>query len=166
MYALGYHLQPGHKSDWEIGWNRVTRTYDEDRSAPASDQSIYGRLDFYNYIGYGAQPWKLIKWVRMKFKPAKSRSFVMKKGKTADLSRFSLSGTTIPNMPECPVKSQGKFFNCTLRDNNVVRTAVGDLELWLARVNKSDLFGHFKAWLYQHAVLPRILCPLFVFDSD
>ena len=42
---------------------------------------------------------------------------------------------------------------------------VGDLELWLTRVDKSGLPGCFKAWIYQHAVLPRILWPLFVYNS-
>ena len=46
-----------------------------------------------------------------------------------------------------------------------VWAAVGDLELWLARVNKSGLLGRFKAWVYQHVVLPRILWLLSVYDS-
>ena len=52
---------------------------------------------------------KLIAWARMKFKPAKSRSFVMKKGRTADNFRFPLSGTTIPTLSEYPLKSLGKY---------------------------------------------------------
>ena len=108
---------------------------------------------------------KLIAWARMKFKPAKSRSFVMRKGGTADKFRFSIAGTMIPTLSECPVKSLGKIFDTTLRDTNTVRTAVGDLELWLTRVDKSGLPGRFKAWIYQNAVLPRILWPLFVYDS-
>ena len=58
---------------------------------------------------------------------------------------------------ECPIKSLGMIFNCTLRDTNTVRALVGDLELWLARVDKSGLPGRFKAWIYQHMVLPRIM---------
>ena len=101
----------------------------------------------------------------MKFRPAKSRSFVMKKGRTADKFRFSIAGTMIPTLSECPVKSLGKIFDTTLRDTNAVRAAVGDLELWLTRVDKSSLLGRFKAWIYQHTVLPRILWPLLVYDS-
>ena len=108
---------------------------------------------------------KLIAWARMKFKPTKSRSFVMKKGRTADKFRFSIAGTMIPTLSECPVKSLGKIFDTTLRDTNAVRAAVGDLALWLTRVDKSGLPSRFKAWIYQHAVLPRILWPLFVYDS-
>ena len=89
----------------------------------------------------------------------------MKKGGTADKFHFSIAGTMIPTLSECLVKSQGNMFNTTLRDTNAVQTAVGDQEFWLARVDKSGLPGRFKAWIYQHAVLPRILWPLFVYDS-
>ena len=56
---------------------------------------------------------KLIVWARMKFKPAKSRPFVMKKGRTAYNFHFSLLGTMIPTLSECPVKSLGEIFNIT-----------------------------------------------------
>ena len=108
---------------------------------------------------------KLIAWDRIKFKPAKSRSFVMKKGRTANNFHFSRSGTTIPTLLECPVKSLGKIFNSTLRDINAVQAAERELELWLARVNKPGLPGRFKAWVYQHTVMPKILWPLSVYDS-
>ena len=108
---------------------------------------------------------KLIAWARMKFKLAKSRSFIMKKGRTADKFHFSIVGTMIPTLLECPIKSLGKIFDTTLRDTNAVRAAVGDLELWLTRVDESGLPGRFKAWIYQHEVHPRILWPLFVYDS-
>ena len=71
----------------------------------------------------------------------------------------------IPTLSECPVKSLGKIFDTTLKDTNAVLAAVGDLELWLTRVDKSGLPGCFKAWIYHHAVLLRILWPLFVYDS-
>ena len=75
----------------------------------------------------------------MKFKPAKSSSFIMKKGRKADNFRFSLSGTTIPTLLEYPVKNLGKIFNNTLRDTHAVRASVGDLEFGLTRVDKSGI---------------------------
>ena len=101
---------------------------------------------------------KLIAWARVKFKPAKSRLFVMKKRRTADKFRFSIAGTMIPTLSECPVKSLGKIFDTTLRDTNAVRAAVGDLELWLTRVDKSGLPGRFKVWIYQHADSVAVIC--------
>ena len=39
---------------------------------------------------------KLIAWARMKYKPTKSRSFVMKKGGTVDKFRFSIGQGYLP----------------------------------------------------------------------
>lgn len=107
---------------------------------------------------------KLITWARMCFKPAKSRSLVIKKGKVADNFRFSISGTTIPTLTDRPVKSLGKTFYSTSTDTLSIRMTISELEVWLAKVDKSGLPGCFKAWIYQHAVLPRILWPLFIYD--
>ena len=121
--------------------------------------SVMGSL----WILHGRE--KLIAWVRRKFKPTKSRSFVVKRGKTPDNFRFSISLTMIPALSECPVKRKGKIFNDTLRDTSAIRSAVDDLELWLTKVDESRLPGRSKVWIYQHAVIPRVLWPLFVHDS-
>ena len=34
----------------------------------------------------------------------------------------------------------------------------------LRKIDKSGLPGKFKAWLYQHAILPRILWPLMLYE--
>lgn len=57
---------------------------------------------------------KLMEWARMSFKPSKSRSMVLKKGKVDDKFRFNIAGTPIPSITEKPVKSLGKMFNRTL----------------------------------------------------
>jgi len=44
----------------------------------------------------------------MSFKPAKSRSLVLKKGKTTDKFRLTLGSTQIPSITEKPVKRLGK----------------------------------------------------------
>lgn len=38
-----------------------------------------------------------------------------------------------------------------------------DLTAWLTAIDKTGLPGKFKAWIYQHGVLPRILWPLLVY---
>ncbi|KAK0142515.1 hypothetical protein N1851_019559 [Merluccius polli] len=37
------------------------------------------------------------------------------------------------------------------------------LEAWLSKVDKTGLPGRFKAWIYQHSILPRILWLLLVY---
>ncbi|KAL6469714.1 hypothetical protein MHYP_G00208330 [Metynnis hypsauchen] len=106
---------------------------------------------------------KLITWARMSFKPAKSRSLVLKKGKVTDRYRFSLAGATIPSITEQPVKSLGKLFHCSLKDSSSIQRTSKELEGWLRCVDRSGLPGRFKAWIYQHSILPRILWPLLVY---
>ena len=107
---------------------------------------------------------KLIAWARMSFKPSKSRSLVLKKGRVVDRFRFTLAGDTIPSISEQPVKSLGKVFDASLKDANSIKKTINDLEEWLRKVDKSGLPGRFRAWIYQHAVLPRILWPLLVYE--
>lgn len=53
---------------------------------------------------------RLIAWARMKFKPAKSRSLVLKNGKVDNSARLKVQGQAIPTVTEQPVKCLGKWF--------------------------------------------------------
>ena len=103
-------------------------------------------------------------WARMYFKPAKSRSLVLKKVKVMEKVRFTVAGETIPTLSKKPIKSLGKTFNNSLKDTAAKQKTIKDLEEWLTKTEKSGLPGRFKACLFQHAVLPRILWPLLVYD--
>ena len=59
---------------------------------------------------------RIMAWACMNFKPAKSRSLVLKKGKVIDRFRFSLGAQQIPSVKEKLVKSFEKVFNCSLND--------------------------------------------------
>ncbi|KAJ3593949.1 hypothetical protein NHX12_006282 [Muraenolepis orangiensis] len=52
---------------------------------------------------------ELVEWAQMRFKPAKSRSMVLRKGKVVDKFRFNIADTAIPSISEKPVKSLEKF---------------------------------------------------------
>ncbi|KAJ3593282.1 hypothetical protein NHX12_005617 [Muraenolepis orangiensis] len=54
---------------------------------------------------------ELVEWARMRFKPAKSRSMVLRKGKVVDKFRFNIADTAIPSISEKPVKSLGKVYH-------------------------------------------------------
>ncbi|KAJ3593137.1 hypothetical protein NHX12_005473 [Muraenolepis orangiensis] len=99
----------------------------------------------------------------MRFKPTKSRSMVLRKGKVVDKFRFNIADTAIPSISEKPVKSLGKVFDCSLRDTTSIQSTCTELDGWLKSVDKSGLPGKFKAWVYQHGILPRILWPLLVY---
>ncbi|XP_061185889.1 uncharacterized protein LOC133193994 [Saccostrea echinata] len=104
-----------------------------------------------------------ITWARMKVKPSKSRSLVIKNGKVKE-ERFKIDGETIPTVSEEPVKCLGKFFNDTLTDRQNVKETCRQLNEWMKTLDKSGLPGKYKAWIYQHGILPRLLWPLLVYD--
>ena len=90
----------------------------------------------------------------MRFKPAKSRSLVLKKGKVQDRFRFKVTGETIPTVSQQPVKSLGKWFTADLNDRQGTREMVTTAIGWMESIEKSGLPGKFKAWCYQHVVAP------------
>ena len=106
---------------------------------------------------------KLIDWARMKFKAAKSRSLVIQKGKVTKKT-FYVTGERIPTVSENPVKCLGKQFDATLGDKENMKNVEQQLAEWLTRIDQSGLPGNYKAWMYQHGVLPRILWPLLVYE--
>ena len=67
----------------------------------------------------------LITWARMKFKPTKSRSMVLKKGKVQNRFRFKVGGEAIPTLSEQPVKSLGKWFKDSLNDRESNKETAG-----------------------------------------
>ncbi|TWW80087.1 hypothetical protein D4764_10G0011170 [Takifugu flavidus] len=99
----------------------------------------------------------------MSFKPTKSRSMVLKKGKVVDKLRFVISGTAIQSITVQPVKSLGKLFDSSLKDTATIQKSTEELGGWLTKVDNSALPGRFKAWIYQYSILPRVLWPLLVY---
>lgn len=93
----------------------------------------------------------------MSLKPAKSRSLVLKMGKTVDKFHFIIQDTQIPSVTEKLVKSLAKLFHSSLRDTSSIKTSNQELEEWLAAVDKSGLPCKLKTWIYQHGVLLRNL---------
>ncbi len=107
---------------------------------------------------------QLISWVRMSFKPAKSRSLVLRKGKVADQFCFNLGGTQIPTLSEKPIKSLSKSFDSFLKDTAPPQQTRKDFTTWLTAINRSVLPRKFKAWMFQHGVLARVVLRLLVYE--
>ena len=62
------------------------------------------------------------------------------------------------------MKCLGKYFDDTLGDTRNVSDTTKQLDTWMTTIDKSALPGKYKAWIYQHGVLPRVLWPLLVYD--
>ena len=106
----------------------------------------------------------MITWVGMKFKPAKSRSLVLKSGKLTNRYKFKIQGDTIPTLSDNPVKALGKWYRTELNDQASMKETQDQLRTWMNLIGKSGLTGRYKAWVYQHGVLHRIPWPLTLYD--
>ena len=70
----------------------------------------------------------------MSFKPAKTRSVVLKKGRV--LKKLSVKVVPILTIIENPVESLGKIFDDTFRDKASIRNTCGELEEWMKKLTK------------------------------
>ena len=103
-------------------------------------------------------------WARMKFKPKKSRSMVIRNGKLTNRFKLHVQEEVIPSIEENPIKCLGKWFDDSLTDRNNIASTEKQVEEWMRRIEKSGLPGKFKAWLYQHGLLPRLMWLLTVYE--
>ena len=87
---------------------------------------------------------KLIVWARIRFKPGKSRSLVLQKGKIKSMARFSIAGKFILTVTEKPVKTLGKWFDSSTKDQAAIKRIGSDLDDWLRKIDKSGLPSKFK----------------------
>ena len=95
----------------------------------------------------------------MKFKPAKSRCLVIKKGKVTQRFNLKIQGEQIPSIVNNPIKCLGKWYDDTLKDVNNSRRLERDTTEKLVNIDKTGLPGKFKAWIFQHGLLPRLIWP-------
>ena len=101
----------------------------------------------------------LFTWARMRFKPTKSRSLVIRRGKL-DKIVFRITGQTIPAIQEKPIKCLGTWFNEKMCDTESIAEMRSQTGEWLEAIERSGLPGSYKAWCYQHGLLPRLIWPM------
>lgn len=107
---------------------------------------------------------ELMVWSRMKFKPAKSRSLSLKKGKLDEQVQFHIEGQPIPTISEVPVKSLGRWYDHTLRDTRQGKNVVEIAQEGLRAINQTKLQGKFKLWILQFVLIPKLMWPLQVYE--
>ncbi|XP_052223903.1 uncharacterized protein LOC127839559 [Dreissena polymorpha] len=105
-----------------------------------------------------------VTWARMKFKPKKSRSLIIKKGKVTKQFTQQVQGEDIPSIIDSPVKCLGKWYDASLKDTNNITRVKNQLQDGLKLIDQTGLPGKFKAWLYQHGFLPRLMWPLMLYE--
>ena len=107
-------------------------------------------------------PDETVMWARMQFKPVKSRCLVIQKGKVTDKFKLSIQGKAIPSLTNNPIKCLGKWFDSSLTNKDSKERLQHQVAQVLRCIDKCDLSGKFKAWIFQHGLLPRLVWPLMV----
>ncbi|GFO06374.1 reverse transcriptase [Plakobranchus ocellatus] len=96
----------------------------------------------------------LMSWCRMEFKPKKSRSLSIRKGKVDKATTFTVVEQQIPTVSQEPVKSLGRWYDSSMKD---IRRGAETLELAsesLLAINKC----------LQFMLITKLLWPLLVYD--
>ncbi len=107
---------------------------------------------------------RMATWAKMVFKPKKSRSLVIQKGKTTGRFKLLVQGEEIPNIQGNPIRCLGKWYDDSLSDKNSISSTGKQVEEWLEKIDKSGLPGKYKCWIYQHGLLPRLMWLLTVYE--
>ncbi|XP_052223860.1 uncharacterized protein LOC127839510 [Dreissena polymorpha] len=103
-------------------------------------------------------------WGRMKFKAAKSRSLVINKGQATERFKLYVQNEEVYSIVTSPIKCLCKWFDSSLQDRDNVKKLEQQVEEGLKKIDRCGLSGKFKAWLYQHALLPRLIWPLMLYE--
>ncbi|GFR91728.1 reverse transcriptase [Elysia marginata] len=106
----------------------------------------------------------LMAWCRMKFKPKKSRSLSIRKGKIEEAVTFTVAEKQIPTVSQEPVKSFGRWYDSSMKDTRRGVETVQFASEGLLAINKCGIQGKFKVWCLQFMLIPKLLCPLLVYD--
>ncbi|GFO00046.1 reverse transcriptase [Plakobranchus ocellatus] len=86
----------------------------------------------------------LMSWCRMEFKPKKSRSLSIRKGKVGEATTFTVAEQQIPTVSQEPVKSLGRWYDSSMKDTRRGAETSEFASESLQATNKCGLQGKFK----------------------
>ena len=116
---------------------------------------------------------KAISWARMKLKPAKSRSLVVKKGRSMDVQPFAVGeldasvareADVIPCLQRKALRTLGRVYDASIRDSWSKGMVKGKLVGKLKMLNKSYARGVMKLWALHHVALMQVRWDLMVYE--
>ena len=70
----------------------------------------------------------------------------------------------ILSIMKSPIKCLGNWSDASLQDRDNVKRLKIQVEGRLTKRDRSNLPGKYKAWLYQHALLPRLIWPMMLYE--
>ena len=100
----------------------------------------------------------LMLWCRMNFKPNKSCSLSVRKGKIDVVTTFTVANKQIPMVNDEPVKSLGRWY-----DSSMKNTKRGQETAQLATKGPLAVIrGKFNVWCLELVLIPKLLWPLLI----
>ncbi len=125
-----------------------------------------------NHVSYGSiqgTQWilsaleKMATWSCLQFKPEKSRSLSILKGKLTG-NIFNIQGSEIPTIQDQRIRCLGKQYGSSLKDSGNLTNIKAQLNTWLKAIEHSQLLGRFKVWCFQYGIIPRLQWPFLLYD--
>ena len=89
---------------------------------------------------------------------------IIKKGKFTEQFQLTVKGEKIPSIIENPIKCLGKWYDETPCDRTNISGIEQQVSEGMRNIDKTGLPGKFKAWIYEHGLLPRIAWPLLLYE--
>ena len=106
----------------------------------------------------------LMAWCTMKFKPKKSRSLSVRKGKIDATTTFTVANQQIATVSQEPVKSLGRWYDSSMKDTKRELETVELATEGLLAINRYGLQGKLKLWCLHFMLIPKLLWPLLVYE--
>ena len=102
-------------------------------------------------------------WGGLTAKPEKCRALVIIKGKVVRRN-IMIKGKPITLLQDKPIKYLGKIYNSSLNEKEQITEVEAQVKQDLKKVEKCRLPGRYKAWMFQHMLLPRLMWPLSIYN--
>ena len=87
-----------------------------------------------------------------------------KTGRQTNRFILKIQGEDIPSITENPVKCLGNVFDNSLNDKAKEQRIKTQLQEGLRNIDRSELPGKFKAWIFRYGILPRLMWPLMLYE--
>lgn len=119
--------------------------------------SIYGAKWILNALE------KMASWAQMMFKPEKSRSLCIVKGKVTS-NIFTIQRPEVPTIQSQQIRCLGKTYGSSFKDCNSWQNALTQLKAWLKTIDSSHLLDRFKVWSFRYSIIPRLQWPFLLYN--
>ena len=106
----------------------------------------------------------LMAWCRMKFKPKKSCSLSVRKGKIDAMTTFTVANQQKPTVSQESVKSLGKWYDSSMKNTKRGLETVELATEGLLAINRCGLQSKLKVWCLPVMLIPKLLWPLMVYE--